>query len=131
MNQAERGSAAVEAALVFPILMMLILGIMEYGKYFYDVYRYQQAVYAGARVGAIAVNNKDAVAEEEAKRVLAAMGISTDKMPVIVVQSDVATPVGGRTATTVTIDNAYTPIIGYDSVIMPARINVVASQLNY
>jgi len=133
MNQTERGSAAVEAALVFPILIMLILGIMEYGKYFYDVYRYQQAVYSGARIGAITEDEatKDAVAEEEVKRVLVNMGIAAEKIPVILVESDIDMGVAGKTATRVSIDTLYTPIIGYASLIMPARIYVVASQMNY
>ena len=44
----ERGAAAVEFALVFPLLVTLLLGIMEFGR----VYNVQVSVSSAAREGA-------------------------------------------------------------------------------
>lgn len=132
MKKTERGSTAVETALVFPIVLLLTIGMMEYGKYFFDMYRYQQAVYSGARVGAMAEEeNKAETARAEAIRVLSSMGITGDAVPTINVNTGIATGVKEKTAIQVSIVKAYTPMIGFDRLIMPDSIRVYASQLNY
>ena len=131
MNRSERGSAAVEAALILPVVILIMIGIFEYGVYFLRMYMYEQAVFAGARAGAIEDVNKNSVAQSEALRVLGDLGIAAADAPAIDVQSDIPGPVAGTTLIRVRIDTAYTPIIGYSSVILPARIRAVSSTLNY
>jgi len=134
VRRGERGSAAVEAALVFPIILMLTIGLMEYGKYFYDVYRYQQAVYSGARVGAITEGEndaKEAAAKNEVKRILTNMGMVYLESNVYVTFETIA-GLSSKTAIKVNIIvNPYKPIIGIDRVVMPKYIDVSASELNY
>jgi hypothetical protein len=47
----DRGAVAVEAALVTPILLILVLGIIEFGFLFKDWLGVTSAVRAGARIG--------------------------------------------------------------------------------
>lgn len=49
----ERGAAAVEFALVMPILMLLVFGIIQYGFYFNDSFNVRQGVREGARAGVV------------------------------------------------------------------------------
>ena len=77
MKQSEKGSAAVEAALILPVLILIMIAIFEYGLYFLRVYIYEQAVFAGARAGAIAEEDKNTAAENEAKSVLEELGITS------------------------------------------------------
>jgi hypothetical protein len=46
------GAAAVEMALVFPLLMILMLGSVEVGNYFYNEHKLVKAVRDGARFAA-------------------------------------------------------------------------------
>lgn len=68
---AERGSVAVEAALVMPALLLLVVGILEFGLAFKDQLAITSAVRAGARIAAaepryanFATDAAHAVAEE-------------------------------------------------------------------
>ena len=46
----ERGAVAVEAALVTPLLVLLVFGIIEFGLFFKDLLGVTSAVRAGARI---------------------------------------------------------------------------------
>lgn len=48
-----RGSAVLEAALVFPILLSLTFGTVEFGYYFYVKHSLQGAAREGARAGIV------------------------------------------------------------------------------
>ncbi len=47
-----RGTAAVEAALILPLLMLLLLGVIEYGWIYLKSEQIANAARHGARVGA-------------------------------------------------------------------------------
>lgn len=61
----ERGAAAVEFALLLPVLVMLLLGIMEFGR----AYNTQTVLANAAREGArsMAINNSESGARTAAK----------------------------------------------------------------
>lgn len=130
-HHTQRGSAAVETALLLPIMILMMVAIMEFGLYFLRFYIYEQAVFSGARAGAIAESGKNEAARTETLRVLEEMGISEASVPEISIESDEPGPVAGTTLTTVRINAAYTPIIGYSSLVLPTRIRAVSSALNY
>jgi Flp pilus assembly protein TadG len=56
-RRAERGAALVELALVVPILVMLVVGIAEFGFGYKDRMTVQTATRTGARVGSNLGNN--------------------------------------------------------------------------
>ncbi|HEY6628125.1 MAG TPA: TadE/TadG family type IV pilus assembly protein [Acidimicrobiia bacterium] len=56
----QRGSSLVEAALVFPLLILVIIGIMEIGLAFKDYLTVSYVSREAARVGALAGNDANA-----------------------------------------------------------------------
>jgi Flp pilus assembly protein TadG len=56
----QRGAALLEFALVAPILILLVFGIVEYGMFFKDYLTVSNTTRAGARVGSAAGSNADA-----------------------------------------------------------------------
>ena len=45
----DRGAAAVEFALVVPLLLLLVMGILDYGRFFFDSVSLRQGAREGAR----------------------------------------------------------------------------------
>ena len=68
-GRSERGIALLEFALTFPVLLVLVLGMMEYGRYFYVAVSANNAAREGARqctlksVGACGVCNPTAAVD--------------------------------------------------------------------
>lgn len=131
MKKSEHGTAAVEAAFIFPLVIMIVIALAEYGHYYLTVYQYQQAVFSGARVGAISMEDKVADARTAATSLLVEMGVDAADIPTIDVVPDKDGPIEGKTYIEVSIDTPFTPIIGFMADMLPTRIRVVASQLNY
>ena len=57
------GAAAVELALVLPVLLLLVFGIVQYGWYFFQAQETTFAVREGARVAAVGAGNAQQVCE--------------------------------------------------------------------
>ncbi len=57
--QSEKGQAVVELALVLPLLLLLLFGIMEFGRVFDASLVITQAVREGARAGAVGGTDAD------------------------------------------------------------------------
>lgn len=140
MKKNERGSAAVEAAFVFPFVLLIILVIAEYGVYFLTSYRYQQAAFTGARAGAISQVNKTTVAQNAATNLLTQMGVSQENLPTITVNIIPDTPLPGKSLIEVRLArNPYVPVTGINRLgamvgltnIVPTSILVESSQVNY
>lgn len=55
----ERGAAIVEMALVLPLLLALLMGILVYGQYFMLAHSVQQAANDGARASIIGLDAAD------------------------------------------------------------------------
>lgn len=51
MNQFQRGAALIEFALGLPVLMLLLVGLIEYGRYAYFAIEIANAAHAGALYG--------------------------------------------------------------------------------
>jgi Flp pilus assembly protein TadG len=58
--RSQRGATIVEAAIVFPLLILIIIGIMEIGLAFKDYLTVSYISREAARVGALAGNDADA-----------------------------------------------------------------------
>jgi hypothetical protein len=59
-SREDTGATLVEAAIIFPVLILLVVTIMELGLAFKDYLTTDFAAKEGARVGALAGNNVDA-----------------------------------------------------------------------
>jgi Flp pilus assembly protein TadG len=65
-RQDDRGAAAVEFALVAPLLLLMVLGIAEFGRAFHIQASLSQAAREGVRVMALQNNPAGAVAATQA-----------------------------------------------------------------
>ena len=59
LARGERGAAIVEMALVLPLLLALLMGILVYGQYFMFAHNVQQAANDGARASIIGLDAAD------------------------------------------------------------------------
>ena len=60
-HRSERGAAMVEFALVLPLLIMLVFGIITFGRAYFAKVELASAVREGARAAALGKSNGDAV----------------------------------------------------------------------
>ena len=97
----ESGSAAVEFALVVPVLLLLVLGIIEFGR----IYSIQTTLSAAAREGVrtMALESSPANAKTAAKNVAAPLITLTDAQIVVAP----STCVVSGTAATATVTITY------------------------
>ncbi|WP_139005774.1 TadE/TadG family type IV pilus assembly protein [Arthrobacter crystallopoietes] len=101
--RSERGATAVEFALVLPVLLLLLLGIVEFGR----VYNAQMQLTAAARDGArvMSINSVPSQAAADAKAATIASAIAlhpdiaTDQISISISPSSTATCVPGSVAT--------------------------------
>jgi Flp pilus assembly protein TadG len=79
-TRGERGAAAVEFALVVPVLLLLVLGITEFGR----AYNVQTTLSGAAREGAraMAVQNSPAAARAAVQNAAAGIGLSDSQISV-------------------------------------------------
>lgn len=117
----ERGANAVEFALILPVLLALITGVMDYGWYFTQQHLVINAVREGARAGATtaADDGPENEAEARAREVLEGHGFNTDGNTVTVSVDTAADPV----TITVTAALEYPGLIGF----VPLPTNLGAS----
>lgn len=97
-QQHERGSAAVEFAIVLPVLLMLVMGIIEFGHAYNAQLTLTQAAREGVR--AMAISNDPAAARSNTKSAAASLyPLLTDGQ--ITVSPAACTP-GTRATVTIT-----------------------------
>ncbi|WP_242343577.1 TadE/TadG family type IV pilus assembly protein [Anaeromyxobacter terrae] len=112
------GAAAVEFALVLPVLMLLCLGAIEWGFHFFQREIIVNAAREGARAGSIADTDAAGVAVARAREYLSVAGINaatcTIDIPEVVTSVRVAVDCQGGSFTLLFND------------LMPARIVATA-----
>ena|SRR5687767_10836367 len=72
----DRGAEVLEMALILPILLLLIFGMIEFGWFFYLQHNLQAAAREGARTGAM-LNATDAQAVSKASAFLNAANLNS------------------------------------------------------
>lgn len=108
----DRGTALIEFALVAPVLVLLALGVLEYGNAFRQVNGIEQAVGQAARTASTQANNR--FADYEALRTLSSAvenlsGVEVDWVTVYRVDSsDPSVPDACRSASVPGTCNRYT-----------------------
>lgn len=107
----DRGAAAVEFALVLPILLLLVIGILEFGR----AYHVQTTLSNAARDGVRVMALQDSVAAAKSRVIKSAptLGITTDMIKV-----EPTTPCSGSgsvpdTFASVTIEYPLPLLSGY------------------
>lgn len=63
----EKGQAVVEMALVLPLVIMLLCGILDFGWIYVNQYGVENAAYDGARYASLHVNEYDASSYDNLK----------------------------------------------------------------
>ncbi|MGP4031555.1 TadE/TadG family type IV pilus assembly protein [Pseudarthrobacter sp. 1C304] len=112
----ERGAVAVEFALLAPVLIMLLLGIIEFGRAYNTQVTLSNAAREGVRV--MAINNSESTAKAAAKGAASALApaIKDEKIYFKYQTTPVSTPAptacaAGRQVT-VTIDYSLSTVTG-------------------
>lgn len=96
----DRGAAAVELALVLPILLILVFGLIQYGWYFYQSQETSFAVREGARVAAVGTQDTSGVQDLVTEKLPSAAAGPT----VTVCYTDSATPSGLSVGDQITVE---------------------------
>lgn len=110
----ERGAAAVELALVLPVLVLLVFGIVQFGILF----NRQQAIHAAAREGARLASLPQTDTNEIDQRVTDALtGVPLGNTPTIAISPNGAKPCEGNSGdpvvVTVSLDTTIDiPLLG-------------------
>jgi Flp pilus assembly protein TadG len=65
-SRRERGAAAVEFAIIFPLLFLVIAGLVDFGRFFFDQIQLTNAAREGARAAIVMASNNDVIARAAA-----------------------------------------------------------------
>jgi len=120
-----RGLATIEAALVFPLLVLVTFGCIEYGWIFLKSQQITNAARQGARIGA----RPDSVNGDVTGAIatmLGAVGIGSGEYSVSIVPTDVTTPEPGDILS-VTVTVPYTNIELTGAPFLPVPTNLSAA----
>lgn len=109
----ERGAAAVEFALVLPVLLLILLGIIEYGRAFYMQNSLTNAARVAARAMVIESSAGVSTAAADAKTKAVSAAIVS---PAVTTGEVAVTACAVGSATTVTISYPISQLSGF----MPA-----------
>ncbi|WP_448902795.1 TadE family protein [Eubacterium sp.] len=112
MKKREKGQSAVEFALVLPILLLIVCGILDFGWLFYNQLSVENACREGARVGC--VNSQEAkLTEIVTDKVKAILPDNLDPVTVDVKLTNTSSPLEGDLKVNVKAEmNTLTPVLG-------------------
>jgi Flp pilus assembly protein TadG len=97
LMRSERAAAMIEMALVLPLFLALLMGILVYGQYFMLAHSVQQAANDGARAAIVGLDAADrrAIATRAIDRSLRGAGrITSDKRTIAISETGEAITVG-------------------------------------
>ena len=109
-RRSQRGASMVEFAIVLPLFVVMVFGIIEAGWLFAQLTETRNAAREGARIAVVDFGTATQIATETCNRAsLTAGGGSVE----ITTVGDVTDPIGDPTASvTVTVDKSYSAITG-------------------
>jgi Flp pilus assembly protein TadG len=108
-----RGAAAVELALLLPVLAFLFVAIVDFGRVFY----YSQTVENAARAGALYLSDDDAVATSPYATVTdAALADASNLNPQPTVASSSGTDASGNPYVRVTVTWTFHLLVNYPGI---------------
>ena len=80
-GRGQRGQALVEMAVLLPVLLLILMGVLDFGRYFYTGLTVRHAAREGARYGAVHASDDAAI---RARVEQAATGLDTSQLTVTV-----------------------------------------------
>lgn len=117
-----RGLAAVEMAIVLPLLLLLTFGILEYGWMFYKVGQVNDAARRGARV-AVRSDAKSADVTNAVTTDLSNCGLAGSGYTLAINPGDVsAVPTGQLISVTITVPYSHIALLGAGLLPMPDNL---------
>jgi Flp pilus assembly protein TadG len=110
-SRSERGAALVEFAVVIPLFLVLVFGIMEAGWLFSQLTETRNAAREGARLAVVDFGTATQVAIETCNRAVLS---SSGALVSISSSGTVSDPIGDPTASvSVHIENSYSSLTGF------------------
>lgn len=106
-----RGASAIEFALTLPVLTFILLAVIEYGTYFFQLTSMTNAVRDGCRL-AVRADDPITTAEAQTRAVLKGFGLDCDAIPSCQVTATVTAQASGYDTLRVAARFDYTQITG-------------------
>lgn len=107
-RRGQKGQAVVEFAVVLPVLLLILMGILDFGRLFYSVLTVRSAAREGARYGAVHATD-DAGIRQRVRD--AAVGLEQDRLTITITPATSQRRVGEPLTVDVTYPFEYvTPI---------------------
>lgn len=118
--RSERGQSVVELALVLPVLVLLLTGILEFGLIIHQYLAVTEAAREGARVAAVGQTD----AQVNSKVTSAAPSIDAAKLTVTITP---AAPRSRGSSVTVSVSAPVQSVTGYLQAVVPASVQGTAT----
>jgi len=125
LKSRRKGLATVEMAIVLPLLLMLVLGVIHYGWLFLKMQQITNAARSGARVAIRANVTDPAEVQAAVTSALANAGIGAVVVPVITPGIDIGT--GEELTVKLTVPKTTPGISLINATFLPTPANLVAS----
>ena len=110
----QRGAAALEMAVVAPILLLLVFGIMESGWFFAQQVELNNAAREGARLAVVDYGTATEIADETcARAALSGANATVTVTRSTTLDTAVGDPPGTPESVTVTMANSYQSLTGF------------------
>jgi len=114
----EKGQAMVEFALILPILLLLVMGIAEFGMIFNSYLSVQNATREGARIGIVGATDL-----EIEERILATSPSLKQERMAITIEPGSNTRISGETLR-VLVNYDYQMVVPFISILFGGNINL-------
>lgn len=122
-----RGVSTIELAVIMPLLLLLTLGLIEYGWMFLKSHQVTNAARQGARVAA-RIDANAASAQSAVDQAMAAGGLSGTGYTVAVDPADLATLEAGQLFTvSVTVQYANVRLLGITLIPQPSQLSATVT----
>ncbi len=109
----ERGQALVEFAIVLPILLLLVCGIIDFGWLFYNQLALNNSCREGARFAVVNVSETNFEALVEAKILSVSPDSIKEDLTIDIELTNLTAPLTGDVVLTLTADiKVLTPVLG-------------------